>query len=157
MLQSAGDLDGAAAAYRKAVALQPDLARAHCNLGNVLKRQGRFAESLTAYERGHELGAAAGWSYPSGEWVAEARRLVAAEGKLADVLAGWVSPAAAEDHVGYAVVCQATNRFAAAARLYHNAFALDPAVATAVRRYDAACCAGVTPPGPRPPSGRRSR
>ncbi|OYV71168.1 MAG: hypothetical protein B7Z74_07275 [Deltaproteobacteria bacterium 21-66-5] len=38
-------------AYRKAVALQPDYAKAYCNLGNALREQDRFDEAIAALER----------------------------------------------------------------------------------------------------------
>jgi Tfp pilus assembly protein PilF len=56
-LAASQDLGGAVAGYRRALALDPKLAQAHFNLGWVLQSQGRFAESLKCFRRGHALGA----------------------------------------------------------------------------------------------------
>ena len=44
-------LDAAAAAYRKILALRPDVAEAYNNLGGVLKDQGQLDEAAAQYER----------------------------------------------------------------------------------------------------------
>jgi Tfp pilus assembly protein PilF len=49
-------LDEAIVSFRKAIALDPKRAAAHCNLGHALRSQGQFAEALAALQRGHELG-----------------------------------------------------------------------------------------------------
>ena len=46
-----GELDAAAAAYRRAIALRPDHVQAHLNLGGVLRRQGRLDEAVAAYRQ----------------------------------------------------------------------------------------------------------
>ncbi len=48
---NAGRFAEAAAAYRKILALRPDSAKAHHNLGNVLLRQGVLEEAAVQYER----------------------------------------------------------------------------------------------------------
>ena len=45
-----GDLDAAMAQYRKALAVDPQLAEPHNNLGNALVRQRRIAEAIREYE-----------------------------------------------------------------------------------------------------------
>jgi len=47
----AGRLAEAAAAYRKILALRPDIAEAYNNLGNVLLGQGNFDEAVAQFER----------------------------------------------------------------------------------------------------------
>ena len=51
--------DEAEAAYRKAIALRPDHAESHCDLGMALWKQGKLAPALASLERGHELGSRA--------------------------------------------------------------------------------------------------
>ena len=46
-----GRTDEAVAAYREAIRLKPDHAEAHCNLAKQLQIQGKYGESLAAYER----------------------------------------------------------------------------------------------------------
>jgi predicted Zn-dependent protease len=43
-----GRLDDAAACYRNAIALRPDYAAAHMNLGNLLLQQDRLPEAIRA-------------------------------------------------------------------------------------------------------------
>ena len=50
-----GRLDEAIAAYHRAIALRPDYAEAHNNLGNALKDQGRLDEALACFRRAVEL------------------------------------------------------------------------------------------------------
>jgi WD40 repeat protein len=75
-----GDDAGAEVAFRKCIALDETMPEAHCNLGLLVGRQGRFAEAVKALTRGHELGTArqkAGkqWPYPSAAWLARNKRL----------------------------------------------------------------------------------
>jgi predicted O-linked N-acetylglucosamine transferase (SPINDLY family) len=48
-LRKLGDLDAAAAAYARVLALRADDAEAHNNLGNLLQEQGRLEEALSHY------------------------------------------------------------------------------------------------------------
>lgn len=61
---AAGKNEEAAEAYRKAIALKPDVAGYYNNLGNVLARQGKIDETKQAYQKAAELdppGAAGYW------------------------------------------------------------------------------------------------
>ena len=49
LLQEAGRLDEAIAAYRRAIALKPSLAAAYYNLGSTLRQKGRFDEAIAAF------------------------------------------------------------------------------------------------------------
>ena len=85
-------------AYRDAIRLQPAYPEAHCNLGHVLRDQGRFTDALEALRRGHALGSKTpGWSYPSPAWIRQCERLVELEGKLPAVLKGDAEPVSAAD------------------------------------------------------------
>jgi serine/threonine-protein kinase len=128
-LRDKGQLDEALAEYREAIQLKPDFAEAHCNLGGVLKRQGRFDESLASYRRGHELGSKQpAWRYPSAQWVHGAEQLIVLDKKLPAILRGEGAPANPGQAVVLASMCQQPDkkRFAAAARLYADAFAAEP-------------------------------
>ncbi len=50
-LHQAGDIQGAVREYRNFLALQPDLADAHSNLGAALARLGRYQEAIDEYKR----------------------------------------------------------------------------------------------------------
>jgi tetratricopeptide (TPR) repeat protein len=142
-----GRLDDAAAAYRRAIELKPDYAKAHCNLGQVLRRQGQFARALESLKRGHELGSRRrDWTYPSGDWVRECRRLIELDGREDGVLRGESQPADAVERTEYAQLCYCKKRYAAAARLWADAFRAEPKLARdlqAAHRYNAARAAGL--------------
>jgi WD40 repeat protein/tetratricopeptide (TPR) repeat protein len=75
-----GDVPGAESAFRKCISLTPTMPEAHCNLGLLVGREGRFAEAVTSLARGHELGMAQQakgqpWNYPSAAWLAHHQRL----------------------------------------------------------------------------------
>jgi tetratricopeptide (TPR) repeat protein len=148
VLAKQGKVGEAEAAYRKAIDLKPDYAEAHCNLGDVLLRQGRFADALGSLKRGHELGSARpGWQYPSAKWVRDARRLVALDARLPQFLSGQAQPASAGEGIALAQMCQMFKKRYAAARFYAGAFAARPALAEKLgspgSRYDAACAAAL--------------
>ena len=56
MLYNLGDVDGAVAAFARAVELAPESARAHESLGTALWRQGRKAEAARHLQRAALLG-----------------------------------------------------------------------------------------------------
>jgi tetratricopeptide (TPR) repeat protein len=146
-LSRKGQVDEAIACYQKVIELQPNFAEAHCNLGGALRHQGRFAESLAAYQRGHELGTKQpGWGYPSALWVRQAQDMAALESKLPAFLKGKFEPRDTAQRLALTGVCEAKKRWAAAARLYADAFAADPKQADGVHpgnRYDAARAAAL--------------
>src|SRR5262249_7786604 len=76
---------------------------------------------------GHEFGTKQpGWSLPSAEWVREAEQLVAFEAKLPAFLKGEFQPGDTAERLGLIGVCQVKKHYAAAARLFADAFAADP-------------------------------
>jgi tetratricopeptide (TPR) repeat protein len=75
-----GDVADAEAAFRKCIALDPTMPEAHCNLGLLLGREGRFKEAVEFISRGHELGmirkrSGKSWPYPSAAWLERHKRL----------------------------------------------------------------------------------
>jgi serine/threonine protein kinase len=128
-------------AYRKAIALRPGYAEAHCNLGAVLEQLGRFAQALEARRKGHELGhRQPGWRFPSGLWVKRCERLLALDRKLPDVLAG--KTASAAEQASLAEFCLHYKKcYADAALFYGKAFAARSSLAEGLNRshrYNAA-------------------
>jgi serine/threonine-protein kinase len=141
----------AAACFRKAVKLAPENADAHCNLGYALEWCGDFAEALAAYRRGHELGSRrADWKRPSAQWVSNCERLVEREKHLLRVLAGEHQPTDARERLDWARLCGWTGRYAAAARLSSEAFAVEAKLADDLKlgsRYLAATAAAQAAAG----------
>jgi hypothetical protein len=127
--------------------LHPDYAEAHCNLGNVLRQAGRYAEALEELRRGHELGARQpNWRYPSADWVRECERLLALDARLPAVLKGDDHPGDAAERLAFAQLCYDRKLLAAAARLYAEALKADPKLADdrqTQHAYNAACVAAL--------------
>jgi serine/threonine protein kinase/Tfp pilus assembly protein PilF len=148
-LGNTGQLDEAIAEYHQAIGLKKDYPEAHCNLGALLEEKGRFAEALVYRRRGHELGLKnPRWPYPSAQWVQRCERLVELDGKLPAFLSGQKRPADTAERLAVAQLCQMPFKglYAAAARLYAEAFADEPQLADdlgAQCRYSAACAAAL--------------
>jgi Flp pilus assembly protein TadD len=82
-LDRIGRPDDAVPAHRQAIALKPDHAESHCNLGIALCRQAEFAPALVSLDRGRELGSRRkDWRYPSAQWVQECRRQLELDGRV---------------------------------------------------------------------------
>jgi tetratricopeptide (TPR) repeat protein len=150
-LKSQGKVEEAIAAYRKAIEIQPDYAEAHCNLATCFTSQGKLSAALDYFKRGHALGSKRkDWNYPSGQWVADAERLVELEAILLRVLAKKATPADNNERLGLIEVCRLQRRWATALRLYSDAFARDGKLADdlkASHRYNAACTAALAAAG----------
>jgi serine/threonine-protein kinase len=144
-LKGKGQLDGAIASYRKAIELAPDSADAHCDLGHALQARGDFAEALAAFRRGHELGGQrADWKKPSAQWVGDCEQLVEREKQLLDILGGKSNPADAKARLAWAGLCVQTRRYAAAVRLWGEAFEAEAQLADDLKagsRWQAAAAA----------------
>ncbi len=146
-LHAQNRLDEAIAAYKIAIDLQPNFAEAHCNQAHALLALGHIASAVDFHKRGHALGSKRkDWQYPSAQWLANAERLARLEAKLAEVVAGKVTPADTRERLGLVEVCRLQRRHVAAARLYADAFSADPKLADdlkACHRYNAACAAAL--------------
>jgi Flp pilus assembly protein TadD len=142
-----GTVDQAIAEYRTAIRLKPDFAEAHCNLAHVFKAQGQYAAALAEFERGHELGSQrADWAYPSAKWIEQARRVLRAERDLAALLRGDRKPATVTERLDFAHVAYTRALHATATRLWSEALALEPKLAsdpTNRLRFAAARCAAM--------------
>jgi tetratricopeptide (TPR) repeat protein len=58
-----GNLEGAIAAYRRAIEIDPDISWSHHNLGEALAKLGQFEEAIAAFRRAIELNPDFSWSY----------------------------------------------------------------------------------------------
>ncbi len=150
-LDGRGQNEKAEATWRAAIRLRPDDPQAHCNLGEALLAQGRFAEALELLRRGHALGSAApGWRYPSADWVRQCERLVEFDLRLPAILRGEAEPASAAERIEFAQLCLYKRLHVTAFRLYADAFATEPKLADDLRaehRYAAAYSAVLAAAG----------
>jgi tetratricopeptide (TPR) repeat protein len=126
-LAAKGDLDGAIACYQKALELDPKLAQAWGATGMTLLTQGRYAEAREATRRALALLPS---SHPLRRTVAQqlqsCEQYLALDGKL---------PTNPGEALALAQMCQQhKKRYAAAARLYADAFAAEPKLAADLNR-----------------------
>jgi tetratricopeptide (TPR) repeat protein len=148
-LHDKGRLDEAIAELHKAVRFRKDFATAHCNLGRALVLQGRFAAALKALKRGHKLRSKnPRWPYPSAQWVRNCERLVVLDKGLPAILSGQKQPANTAERLEFGKLCQMAckKQFAAASRLYSEAFGAEPKLVEDLNsgyRYNAACAAAL--------------
>ncbi|HZU38869.1 MAG TPA: tetratricopeptide repeat protein, partial [Gemmataceae bacterium] len=131
----------AGAAFRKAIELDPTFANPHNGLGIALRAQGKFEAAIAEFRKALELDSRFSYARKN---LKETEHLLHLEQTLPRILAGQARPASAAECLEYANLCSSTERDLAAARLYRQAFTMDPKRAEDVRsedRYDAACCA----------------
>ncbi|MEG4418266.1 tetratricopeptide repeat protein [Microcoleus sp. LAD1_D5] len=62
-LLESGNVEGAIAAYRRAIELNPDYSWSHHNLGEALAKLGKLEEAIAAFRRSIELKPDFSWSY----------------------------------------------------------------------------------------------
>jgi hypothetical protein len=133
--------------YREAIRISENYAEPHCNLGQLLRREGQFREALAELRRGHELGSRRpDWRYPSLQWVRQCERLVELDGKLPGILDGTTRPVGPDERIEWARLCSLKRLNLAAVRLYEDAFAEDAKLANDLdtgHRYNAACAAAL--------------
>jgi tetratricopeptide (TPR) repeat protein len=146
-LASKQDLAGAIAAYRRALALDPNHARTHYNLGLALQEMGEFAQSLAAFRTLQKLAAEQpDWKSRAAQQVRLAEQLLELDGKLPKLLQGSEHPTDAKQGLLLRQLCCYKALHAAAARFCAEAFAAQPQLADnlqAGHRYHAACSAAL--------------
>jgi tetratricopeptide (TPR) repeat protein/serine/threonine protein kinase len=165
VLGQQGKLDEAAQALQRSLQLAPRFANPYLHLGFTRQLQGRFTEALAAFQFGHELGVRQpGWKEPSEKWLRQAEKQVERGFLLDAVLRGAWKPADAAERIDFAQVAKLKKRFAAAVRLYEQAFAEQPRLLEDAKhhRYDAACYAARAAAGedadfPNPDAKERAR
>jgi uncharacterized delta-60 repeat protein len=141
--------DQAIVASKRAIAIDPNLAGAHWNLGLSLKNQGQFADSLASLREAHRLASMQpGRSLPSVPLVRMVEQFLVYDAKLDKFLKAEIAPADTAERTVLAKLCALPSRqlYAAAVRFWTEAFAAEPALADdfdAHHRYDAACVAAL--------------
>jgi predicted O-linked N-acetylglucosamine transferase (SPINDLY family) len=130
VLRALGRLDEAEEKYRRAIALDPNLAAAHYNLGNLLDDQVRHADAADAFRAAVRLRPdyAEAWN-GLGKSLQRQGRL--SEGLEAFRRAVQCAPSNAEMHTNLGAVLIALERSDEAQAALHKALTLDPAYAAA--------------------------
>jgi serine/threonine protein kinase/Flp pilus assembly protein TadD len=149
-LHAKGLLGEAIGHYHQALHFDPKDAEAHGALGQALLAQGRFREARDATRRCLDL-------LPQGDLqrslgtrqLQQCEQLLQLEGRLPAILRGDEKPDPPQGLL-FADLCGRTKRYAAAARLFADAFASQPRLADDLQaqpRYNAACAAALAAAG----------
>jgi serine/threonine protein kinase/tetratricopeptide (TPR) repeat protein len=165
-LRRRGRLDEAIAMYREAIAEfrevigpNPLLPRAHYFLGNALMAKGELDDAIAEFREALRLKKDYAEAQDN---LRQAERWIQLDSKLPKVLSGEVQPSNARERTELASLCQQQFKgfYAAAVRLYREAFAAEPALAEQLEapgsRYDAACAAALAGCGQGKDVGRLS-
>jgi eukaryotic-like serine/threonine-protein kinase len=143
VLLDKGDLDGAEASYRAALAVDPDAAGIYFNMGLVYDRLRDLAAAEQWYRK---TVAAAPADKLARETLNVTIRRRAERARMDEVDSGRANPASAAEAIRLAEFAHRSfdKWYGLAVRLYRRAFAIDPALADdldAAHRYSAAWCA----------------
>ncbi len=137
-LQEQGEPRQAADVFRRATQLRPNSAWAHLLLGGALVRLDKLSEGLGEFRRAVQLKPRFDpLALPDADWFRQPERLVELDDKLLAVLRGEVQPRDAAEHAEFAFVCRFRGLEVASARLYGEAFVLQPDLAKQHRYYAA--------------------
>lgn len=124
-LRLLGDAEGAAACFEALIALKPDHAGAHVNLGIVRQHQGRLADALALYERAVQLKPAMAEAWTDlGALLLQLQRMDEAEKALATAFRLAPKDAAAQLNLGNLRLEQ--GRFDEAMALYRTVLTAEP-------------------------------
>jgi serine/threonine-protein kinase len=148
VLQARGDLAGAVRCYTRSIELDPKFADAHHNLGTALLARGEYVAARDATRHALEL---LPRRDPKRQIAQEQLRcceaVLALGDKLPAILEGKARPRGADEAIQLALLCQKHQQLhAAAARLYAEAFGVEPSLVEDVQaghRYNAACSAAL--------------
>lgn len=124
LLRKSGDIAGAEAHYRQAIAMRPTYAEAHGNLGSLLADQGKTMEARAALERSLQIQPALSDAHNN------LGRVLAAQGALPAAISAFrraleLNPKDVRARYNLARVLQETNATQAALAEYRRALQLD--------------------------------
>jgi serine/threonine-protein kinase len=147
-LETKGGLDEAAGEYREYIRLAPTDSQGYEGLGLLLAHQGKFAEARETLRLGQEKASRdRNGAADLAHTLQVCDYLAKLDGKLSEVLAGEAQPANNAERLELARWCVRYKKsYFAAARLFRDAFAQEPATAEDMHshdRYNAACAAAL--------------
>jgi serine/threonine-protein kinase len=133
--------------FEHALKINPKLAQTHGALGVALLSLGRFDEARDATRRCLDLlPQSSPMRAVAMQQMQRCKIILVLKARLPAVLRGEDNPADASEGVAFGWICKVTKQYAAAVRLYTEAFTADPKQADQVEatiRYNAACCAAL--------------
>jgi serine/threonine-protein kinase len=119
-----GQLDAAAGHCREVIRLNPGFGHAHALMGQILLEQGRFDESRSECGRALDLlPVGEGTRQQAVRTIQRCDRMLALDGRLSGIAGGADQPSDANEGIDFAELCARKCWYAAAARLYTDAFA----------------------------------
>jgi hypothetical protein len=125
MLQELGRLEEAQASYSQSIALKPDFAEAHSNLGNTLKDHGRFEEAEASYRQAIEYNSDHAEAHNNlGNVLKELGRLEEAEASCRQAIALKSGYAEANSNLG--IILYSNGDIASALESMETACCIDP-------------------------------
>ena len=146
-------LDEAIAEFREAVRLDPRFSAAYLFLGRALVEAGDYQAALDALARVDVGPPAPDPILTASSLVARAERMIGLGARLPAVVEGCDRPADPEEIAAFARLAFSRRQYAAASRLWAEAFAASPAIAADLassnRQQAARAAAAFRPRGPR--------
>src|SRR5262249_36645218 len=140
------EFDQAIFRAQRVVQIDPENGMGFALLGEALFHQGRFAEAEAQADRALEILKGGPARNAATGIRPRTRAMLSLAPRAARVFQGAELPADGPEAIGFAEYFTLTRQFAAAARMYADALARDPALASdPVRsyRYEAACAAAL--------------
>jgi eukaryotic-like serine/threonine-protein kinase len=128
-LEAAGRTDEAIAEFREAVRLEPRFPSAYLFLGRALIDAGDYRAALEALAHVDPGPPPADPNISPSPLASRAEHLIALEARLPAVVAGCDRPAVADEGADFARIASSRHLYAAAARLWADAFAASPTMA----------------------------
>jgi tetratricopeptide (TPR) repeat protein len=117
----AGQTEKASKELEESIVIDPKLDCAYYFLGRIASSKGRFAEALKFYEKADELGSKrADWDCPTKWFIADAKRMIAAESQLKEYAAERYRPGNAEDYVNMINVAEIKGFYRSNVRLFEE-------------------------------------
>jgi tetratricopeptide (TPR) repeat protein len=143
VMSDKGDLDGAEASYRAALAIDPDAATIYFNMGNLNTKRGDLAEAEEWYRKAVARAPTKGYYREILDMIVRKRSMLA---RLDEIAAGRAKLATPAEAIEFAEVVShpPRRRYVLAVRFYIRAFAAEPALADDLgegHRYNSACIA----------------
>ncbi|MCP3919932.1 MAG: protein kinase [bacterium] len=131
LLGDMGDPKGALAEFVELEKLAPDHPVSPYNQGEMLKRLGRFEESVAAFERSAELNERSSRRYPlhTDNRIAEVREMIASSGCEERLREGGWQSESAEQLMSYTAYCHYRRHHQLGAELFEALHARDPEAA----------------------------